>query len=85
MTDEELGRAWARNRGKRPAPCEKGHVHWSIDGHRTDPAESQVPMFVYDALDCERFLTESIAYAALGAALRQLVAFADGVREVMGE
>ena len=96
MTDEELGRAWAGRHGRNPYRVglwdRDGEnwiwLHYGRTYYRSDC--SVLPAAVLSELpqtpdwSQNGYRTEADAYAALGAALRNLVAFADGVREVMG-
>lgn len=85
MTDEELGRAWCEVNGKRPHKSGDGYHSWfktrAVINLRSGPHNLPGELAVlWDGTH----KTESAAYAALGAALRRVVAFAESVKEVMG-
>lgn len=81
MTDEELGRAWCAANGKRPNRTSDGYFDWYPP---RDPRviAHQGPANVSAELSAAimSHLSESAAYAAVGAALRRVVALADEVR-----
>lgn len=98
MTDEELGRAWCTAHGKRPATFglfdrSGSNWVWRAGGPRyagdPDPAATLPPLplaVLPQTPDWtpNGYPSESAAYAAVGAALRQVWAFADESRKVEG-
>lgn len=88
MADEQLGRAWCEANGKRPDHCRKGKDErlgmrwkWVYD----DGPEHALPRTLFNELDMARHRTEANAYAAVGAALRQLRRRAAEITDVLGE
>lgn len=85
MTDEELGRKWAEKHGKTPHNGDEWWAHEAVE--LNDTYASTFPEWLSRCIKggvAGIHPSESAAYAALGAALRKLLAFADGVREVTG-
>ena len=83
MTDEELGRKWAERQGRTPYRGDHVNVYWYPESVPQAVGHT-VPDVVAPLLGVSMcYPTESAAYAALGVALRRVLAFADGVKEVM--
>ena len=86
MTDEELGRQWCKKNGRVP-----DYTPWHHRPDRpwrwvcNDGLVYALPTVLYDQLGMSRHATESDAYAAVGAALRELRAKAKEIAEVLGE
>lgn len=85
MTDEELGRKWAAANWKRPhiGPDRTFAAWWEKDG---DADAYDLPVWLNRVVPGElqgelqgEYGTEVGAYAALGAALRQIKAFAESI------
>ena len=86
MTDEELGRQWCQRNGKQPdyRPWHQRPDRpwrWVYD----DGPVYALPKVLYDQLGMSRHASEADAYAAVGAALRELRAKAKEIAEVLGE
>lgn len=86
MTDEELGRQWCQRNGKQPdyRPWHQRPDRpwrWVYD----DGPVYALPTVLYDQLGMSRHASEADAYAAVGAALRELRAKAKEIAEVLGE
>lgn len=79
MTDEELGRAWCAKNGKRPWVSGR-YYDWHPPAGVIPDRESNLPFTLHSAF--HGHLSESAAYAAVGVALRALVAAADEVRSL---
>ena len=81
MTDEELGRAWAKANGKRPYQTEWDHFGWQSEKWTSVPCHSLPPFLHHLAAGHFR---EEDAYGELGRAIRVVLSFADGVRCQLG-
>lgn len=85
MTDEQLGRAWCERNGKRPDHYPRTGLppwRWTCD----DGPTYALPYEVWDRMaEPSRYETEAAAYAAVGAALRELVADSDELRRIADE
>ena len=84
MTDDELGRQWCSATGRDPdhRPWHQRPDHpwrWAND----DGPTYALPSVVYNALVAHRHATEADAYAAVGAALRELQQRAVEIAEVL--
>ena len=85
MPDEELGRAWCRATGRAPLADDDGTaVWWTDDLVAADPglpASCGLPPPLWPAITGR--CGEGEAYAAVGAALRAVLALADEVRKAV--
>lgn len=86
MTDGELGRRWSAANGRAPRVLSDGEARWACDIFPemfTLPKYADRLPFALTKLmrdvngDDTLFASEAAAYAAVGAALRQVWAFAD--------
>ena len=83
MTDEELGRAWCAKNGKRP-----DELRLALPAFRWvcgDNSSNALPENVSSRLGRTWYSTKADAYAAVGAALRELVADSDTLRALADE
>jgi hypothetical protein len=79
MTDEQLGRAWAAKQSTGCVPqkvCTGKYLWYDAYGNGYPHFESWLVVM----LDHDFYSSESESYAALGAAIRKLWAFADQSR-----
>lgn len=87
LSDEQLGRRWCERHGRRPDHRRKGQREslgmvwaWVYD----DGPVYALPACLWDCLPRNRFSTEPEAYAAVGAALRELHRRAGEIAAVLG-
>lgn len=94
MSDEDLGRIWCRLNGLRPEAVGRWDVNASVYCWQSAedtffyarPDHALLPAVVYHAIppgvnhSRGKYDTESLAYAAVGAALRAVCSLADDVR-----
>lgn len=93
MTDEELGRKWCAANGREPLEWKGCIFSWdmglSSGFFELVPNDSMLPKVVARTIHDKHgridFTSEADAYAAVGVAIRQLLAFADGVRATIGQ
>jgi len=84
LTDEELGEEWCERNGRRPTllTAHDGRSwRWVYD----DGPAHALPVLLFDGLEHSRHHTEAHAYAAVGAALRELKRKAEEIAAVLGE
>lgn len=82
MTDEQLGRLWCGCHGRRPDHSPRPGLppwRWVYD----DGPVYALPHPLWEVMSVSRHETESDAYAAVGAALRELKRRADEIAAVL--
>ena len=81
MTDEEYGRAWAKQQGREPYGDYRHRYFWFGDNN-TSPAGLPVPVIAVAlaAPGVFPFESESAAYAALGSAVRRVREMVPGLK-----
>ena len=87
LSDEQLGRLWCERNGRAPDHDPRpGHMpwRWVCDEGPVYGLPRQVWVAIYDTAGVSGFSSEYLAYAVVGAALRELHRRAGEVAAVLG-